>query len=345
VNAAEDSQAEASSSNRSITSGSKGMVLAALFWCILTAICDVGLLPGMIEQVRSYWFKPAPARIISSEVTEHPGSETPTYGVKVEFEYSVDGKEYSSDRYNFDNVKWADSDWARRAVRENPAGAERVCYYDPWNPSRAILERGLEGRELFMLMFMAPFNMAGAFLLWAAFWGRRYDQAELKPRFVDTLQNREGWSMARFNSSGLFFAMFGLTTFLGLFVTMIPSGFPPSRLKAESIWAIEIVISIVITIVFRRREVAGKYDLILDFSARQLSMPAMHKRKEVERIPFADVRAIRSRTFTEGSGEDKRETHQIHLQTRDGRELLLKEEISGLRATRLAKALAKRIGV
>jgi hypothetical protein len=321
------------------------MIFLALFWCILTATCDVGFLGGILGQARSYWFKPATARIISSEVKREPGSESDTYSVRMEFVYSVDGKEYSSERYSFEKVNWSDSSWARRAVRENPAGAERVCYYDAWNPARAIIQRGLEGRDIFLLMFLTPFNMAGGFLLWAAFWGRRYDYAKLAPTSLDKIQNRETWSMARFSSIGLSLAMFGLTTFLGLFVAIIPNGFPPSMLKVGSIWGVAFAISIAFTIVFRGREKAGRYDLVLDHNARQISVPAMHKRTAAETISFADVRAIQSRAITKGSGEDASETYEIHLQTQDGRDFFLKEEFSAIHSARLAAELAKRIAI
>jgi hypothetical protein len=129
---------------------------------------------------------------------------------------------YTSDRFTFDKSKSSDSSWARQAVWDFPAGAERTCYYDPKNPARAVLAPGIHGSDITQLMFITPFNIVALFLIAQPFsaWRNRWRSALAPPRVNDRFRNREAYAMTNFKPLVTFVGAFLATSFIGVFVVV-----------------------------------------------------------------------------------------------------------------------------
>jgi hypothetical protein len=256
--------------------------------------------------------------------------------VAVRFAYVVNGREYTSDKYSFDPSSSSDSGWAYDAVAANPAAATRTCYYDAANPARAILKPGIDGSNVFMLMFLTPFNAIGLGILWLVVFGWRQEKLEITPRIHDRVRDMEAYTMSAWSPFGALIGAFTLGSFLGIFVVGFSSGFHPSLVRIGLVWGTILFLSIIVMIWTSVQRNSGKYDLVLDNNSRAVTIPAMNRRSAKETVRFADIRNIEARTNRTGSGEDEKVEHQVVLQKTDGAEFLLKQEINEARANLLA---------
>ncbi|OVE76478.1 hypothetical protein BVX98_05730 [bacterium F11] len=106
-------------------------------------------------------------KIISSEVDSH-WSRTGTgtnrrskmmYDAKVVFEYSVEGRVYTSNKVSFGEYSSSSRRSAQKVVEKYPPNKDVIVFFDPVNPEMAILEPGKIGG------IVIPFVAGGMFLL------------------------------------------------------------------------------------------------------------------------------------------------------------------------------------
>ena len=79
----------------------------------------------------------------------------PTYNVKVEYSYMVDGREYHGDLIEpLPSLKSAEQ--AARVVDRYRPGAEVEIFFDPADPSQSLLVPGLDGvMKIFLVVYLA----------------------------------------------------------------------------------------------------------------------------------------------------------------------------------------------
>lgn len=102
-----------------------------------------------------------PCEVLESRVATHPGDDGATYCVEVRYRYTVDGRDYTSDRYHFFVGSTSGYEGKARVVEGLPPGARTVCFVDPDDPSEAVLERGFTVEYLWVL-FPLVFVAVGA---------------------------------------------------------------------------------------------------------------------------------------------------------------------------------------
>lgn len=138
---------------RSQRSGCWGCWLFALFFLLLGggAFYFFFAKPALRVLEARAW-QPVPCTILDSHVETHSGSDSDTYSIAVRFAYVVEGRMYESDRYEFLGGSSSGYDSKAGAVAKLPAGTRTVCYYNPADPSDAVLERGLTRGYLFGLI-------------------------------------------------------------------------------------------------------------------------------------------------------------------------------------------------
>lgn len=130
----------------------------AIFWSSFTLVFDGVTGWATVRQMRAKGYPTVPGRITHSEVKEHSDSDGSTYSAEIRYTYRVDQREYRGDRYRYGGVSSSDGN-AQRTVAAFPVGAEVTVHYHPRDPADAILIVGLEGCDLFMPMFLLPFNV------------------------------------------------------------------------------------------------------------------------------------------------------------------------------------------
>jgi hypothetical protein len=123
----------------------------------------------MILHVAPYWlgvlatrsYLPAAATVQSCEIvrTEESVNDAPVYEIQVRYTYAVDGHQYTSGRAGVLAVSEVGKDAATRRVASFAPGAAVTAWYDPNDPSRAVLVRTPTGdtSTYLLTLFMPPF--------------------------------------------------------------------------------------------------------------------------------------------------------------------------------------------
>ena len=127
-----------------------------VLFCLVLLVAGIGLLPllgrPVLDALLARSWREVPCTILHSSVRSHTGDDSTTYNVEVFYEYEVDGRTYRSSRYRF--LGGSSSGYEAKAARvaELPAGRRTVCYVDPKNPARAVLDRSLGAWALLSLI-------------------------------------------------------------------------------------------------------------------------------------------------------------------------------------------------
>ncbi|HEV7672135.1 MAG TPA: DUF3592 domain-containing protein [Thermoanaerobaculia bacterium] len=158
--------------------GSGAGCLALFFGVFLLA--GIGLLPFLgrpvIQVIGARSWPEVPCTILESGVKSHEGSDSTTYSVAVRYEYEVDGRLYRSDRYRFMGGSSSGYDGKAEVVAGLPVGSKKVCYVDPKDPSRAVLDRSLGA---WVLLSLIPLGLiAGP--LWGIVWAVRNARGKVR---------------------------------------------------------------------------------------------------------------------------------------------------------------------
>lgn len=126
----------------------KQLILVFGFFMLLAAGWFVFSVYGDVKAVQNLFWPSADGTVISGEVAivhSTKGASKPI----IRYSYSVDGKEYESDRYS-STVARGSSFWAKEVVDQHPAGSAIKVYYNPENPSKSVLDRGFQKDDLVM---------------------------------------------------------------------------------------------------------------------------------------------------------------------------------------------------
>lgn len=136
---------------------------------------------GLIVAARSW--QETPCTIVSSRVAESSDSDGSTYRVDITFSYTADGVERQSSRYDFMEGSSSGYDGKKAVVDRYPPGSRAICYVDPEDPGRAVLNRDFSAIYLIGL-FPLLFLFAGlGGLVWAVPWSS-LRSGRAKPRAV-----------------------------------------------------------------------------------------------------------------------------------------------------------------
>src|SRR5262249_35448781 len=81
-----------------------------------------------------------------------------TYSPSVHYHYAVDDHPYDGHEWRH-GTKTSNRIIANEGVTAYRAGSDATGYYDPRPPQRAVLMPGLTGSDLFIFVFLIPFNV------------------------------------------------------------------------------------------------------------------------------------------------------------------------------------------
>ncbi len=105
-------------------------------------------------------------QIVHSEFVVHkaqvgPGQQRDRYGALVRYKYEVEGIEQTSGRVSFGWESAQTRTSASDYVQRYPQGRSVTVYYDPADPSSAVLERGVPSRFWLTVAGAAIFLLLG----------------------------------------------------------------------------------------------------------------------------------------------------------------------------------------
>jgi hypothetical protein len=287
---------------------SRFMVFFGVFWSALTLLFDGFLVISTVRQVRALTFASTGGTIISSSVTSRDdGDGGTTYGVAMQYRYSVGDREYSGHRFRYDTSGSSDCAWANTAVAERPPDTKVDVFYDPRNPEDSVLLPGLQGSDLFQLAFMTPFNMV-MLGLWTAGWTmmrRKWFPPVAGGVKITTTLRQTRARLTQYTPVVSGFAALGLLSFLSIFVVgFFAGGFHPSLHTMLLTWGVILSGALFAGGWHWLRALAGKYDLVIDELNSSLELPATCGRKIRRRVEFDCIRDVRVETIVHPSSDD-----------------------------------------
>ena len=138
-----------------------GVFLFTTFWCGITSVFIVISVGAILKHMDAKKrFLSTAGVVVSSEIRTHSGEDT-TYSPHIVYRYSVDGQEYTSDRYMYGEGSTSDHNGVAEIVAKYPARASIMVYYDPLKPSESLLHLDVPGLHYFLLLFLRPFILIG----------------------------------------------------------------------------------------------------------------------------------------------------------------------------------------
>lgn len=281
------------------------LLIFGLFCSGMTLAFDGFIAWGAWRQFRALTYSTATGRITHSEVEESGGEDGPTYRPNLKYKYHVADREYQGSQYRYG--QWSSGDRnAQRIAIEYPVGREVVVYHNPNNPSDAVLIVGMEGCDLFLAMFILPFNlvMLGT---WIAAGASVYQRLARPPAggvkiWDDGFRVRLRLSLIRPLYVGATAA--GGLAFAGVFIVGFAFGFNPSMPIMLSTWGL-ILGGGAGTYLYQHGKLSrGHFDLVIDDIAQTLSLPRTKDRQTETVVPIRCITSV--------------EVQQIEKRTSDG---------------------------
>lgn len=104
--------------------------------------------------------------MLSSKLAEEHDGEDVMYHARVSYRFTANGRELIGDRAyfgGFDRTTW--SVFARNIVAKYPPGALVTVHYDPDRPEQAVLEPGVSGALVAILVFEIVFLAIAVWVL------------------------------------------------------------------------------------------------------------------------------------------------------------------------------------
>lgn len=175
-----DSAATVDTVNKEVNSPPKAKgkrLITGLFALIFVLIGGFFLYEGTVEFIEStesaHW--PIAQGVVENSTVERykgssgsprrTGNRKPTYGVRIDYRYQVNGVEYSSNRYSISSTSSQDQEKYLKIVEEYPRGKQIDVYYNPESPERAVLIPGSTSANWFKPVFSLFFIGIGG-LVW-----------------------------------------------------------------------------------------------------------------------------------------------------------------------------------
>lgn len=317
-----------------------------LFWT--AAICFVDFVAGhgIVGGLRTQSFASTTGTITHSEVTrESHGRGGPTYDLDIRYSYAVNGREFEGKTYRRSTVSSSDAAWAGEVVREHPAGGPVTVHYDADNPSDSVLNPGIEGADLFLLIFLTPFNVAmlamwrfGGEWLWHWWNGT-------KPKLVSWRHAGSALRVRLSTTTALEggVAALGAAAFVVAFISTFAFGFHMSVQLAVILWAAVIGAGVAAGVWMRRQELSGAYDLVI--GDRTVELPAMFDRTKRETVERGAIGGVAIRETERPSRGGSTTVYEIVIQRQDGTSTTIAEWYDGARAQDLAAWLREKLGL
>jgi hypothetical protein len=188
----------------------------------------------------------------------------------VKYTYAVAGRTYTASRVRYTAAP-RESDTAAGVVARHPVGAPVRVYYDPGAPGEAVMYPGINGADLFVVLFLTPFNVV-MIVSWIYGLGAVRPAVDAERRFGRRVRaRRSGWVVRLPGMSPLLAGALAATgiSFLSVFVLAFGTGMNPSLGVAAVPLVLTAVGAVVVSTVvtFRRRR------LLVDPLRRTIVLP------------------------------------------------------------------------
>ena len=229
--------------------------------------------------------------VTRSDIETHHSRRSTTYSPKIMYAYRVNGKEYTGDRYRYGQMSSNDGR-ARRVVAEYPAGRQIDVHYAAADPADSVLFTGLEGADLFLPMFMTPFNF-----IMLAIWTVPFSKLLRRGSRVGNTKLLDDGYEARlrlvdFGPVAVGAVVAAVLAFVGTFIIGFGFGFNPELPVMYVAWGIILGAGVLASVWRHRRIADGQFDLVIDDLNHRLTLPRTQGRKVAIVVDAEHTRSI-----------------------------------------------------
>lgn len=132
-------------------------IVISVIFLFLGGLLLFDAIKNWLKYRESESWQPATGQVVSANVTVHrSGKGGTSYGMSITYSYQVMGREYQGKQYRFgaNEIRYGLRKKAEEMVAQNPLGKPLTVYYDPNNPSQAVLERKFDTSSLILGVFI-----------------------------------------------------------------------------------------------------------------------------------------------------------------------------------------------
>jgi hypothetical protein len=249
-----------------------------------------------LHQFESRNYSSTTARITHSEVIRRTGSKGGTvYEPDIRYHYEVNGQVFDSTRLRYGTESISSSvNWATRLVNEHPVGLETQIYFNPKNPADSLLLPGLDGSDIFGILFLMPFNMI-ALVFWTSLGGLIRERlfrpvaggVKIISEEVQTRIRLPQYSAFLWGAIGA-----GGMSFVSIFIVGFCSDLHPSLWLAGGFLFLAIAGGTG-AYVWRWRKIrSGEDDLIINEASGTIELPKTYGRRQRRTVNASDIAGI-----------------------------------------------------
>lgn len=322
----------ASATLRSQLRASLPIIAFVLLWSGLTLAFDIIGLWGAVCQVRATSYSRVPGQMVKCELEIEHGEGT-TYRIEAEYAYLVAGAPCHGTRlrYGFGHPS---REFNESFVRGHPPGQPVEVWYDPGNPSESLLEPGIAGCDLFMGMFLMPFNVVTLGMLLGLLARARFGATggvRVRDDGISLRLAVAGWKPVHAAVLAAAAASFVLAFAVGF-----PTGMDPSLAVAGGAWGGVLCCAAAAWFWARRRAPAIAGDLVINRTEETLTLPACGDRRTPLIIPWSSIENV----TVEARGDAKIACHVplVIIAAPDGKRMV--EAVTEPQAAWVANSLA-----
>ncbi len=270
------------------------LLFFGLFWSGMTLAFDVFWATAVYRQLMAINYPTVEGVVTASKVVVVPGHRRSTTAPKITYSYQVGNKKYAGDRFRYGQGSTSDGN-ARQIVDEFPIGRRVTVHYSPDDPSDSVLHTGIDGSDLFIAMFMTPFN-AVMLVIWAGF-----TIAIRKSRGPPVAGGVQFWDdgfqlrvrLPRIAPWVLAIALLAGGSFLLTFVVgFFAGGFNPPLELMAAVLSLLLLAAFVAYLMAKVRMMSGRVDLLIDDLNRAVTLPQTFGRKEPQTLLADQLRSV-----------------------------------------------------
>jgi len=274
--------------------GGISFIIFAIAWSGLVIFFDMKISPNTIKQIQSQNYPSVEGRIIESTVISHPAAKgAVNYSALIQYQYGIGPVIYGATRLRYDSITSSGREWAEQLVREHPVGPVRV-YFNPAHLGDAVLEKGIGGETLMLILLLTPFHvvMLGfwiASIAWVRYKSREPVAGGANIRRIGGKTRVRLVKLTAFEVAVL--ALLALS-FGSIFIVGLTTGFHPSIKAASAAWITILVGTLGFAAQRWLKNHSGNDDLIIDDGARTISLPLTFGRTTRETFDFPGIRGV-----------------------------------------------------
>lgn len=256
-------------------------------WSAGTLLFDGMFLVGTWKQYQTQSWVPTQGKVLYSKVKTHSDSDGTSHTLELNYEYSVGNITYTGTKdTELPNMMIGGTGVHNRA-NQLPIGKMVPVYYDPRDPTKAVLVRGMTVRDYaglaFGAMFMTPFNLI---MLGSWYFVFYWATSRVKREFPERVQVFEHGSELRIrlpHTTPFAWAAIALLagSFAGIFVLAGANallGIPEVNFIG---WAVVLAIAAMAYLRRAKHLEEGRFDLVVDGLRRNIVVPPLDAKNGV----------------------------------------------------------------